>query len=152
MRARVVVFVALAGLGCGDPPERDPSQWPISRIEVEREIPSDDPAEATYRAHCIACHGVDGRCAGAVTGADFTSPEGPLTRPDVELLESVLNGRTGTIGVMPAHRDMLGEERCAQVLAYVRAHFGEGIEVRAPEPEAALDGGVDAGVDEGVAP
>ena len=160
MRARVVVFVALAGLGCGAPPERDPSQWPISRIEVEREIPSDDPAEATYRAHCIACHGVDGRGAGAVTGADFTSPEGPLTRPDVELLESVLNGRTGTIGVMPAHRDMLGEERCAQVLAYVRAHFGEGIEVRAPEPalepDAALDGGVDggldAGVDEGVAP
>lgn len=142
MRGLVVCALVLSAIGCGSPPERDPSQWPLSRVEIEREIPTDDPAEETYRAHCIACHGVDGRGAGAVTGADFTSPEGPLTRPDDELLLSVLNGRTGTIGTMPAHRDMLGEERCAAVLAYVRSHFGEGIEIRAPEvPDAGVDAG-----------
>jgi|GEM_PF-1570853 len=129
---------------CGNESSNDPSQWPISRVELERDIPTDDPAEETYRAHCIACHGVDGRGAGARTGADFTSLEGPLTRSDSELLLSILNGRTGAIGVMPAHRAMLGEERCEAVLAYVRTHFGEGIIVIREDTGAPDDAGVDA--------
>ena len=135
---------AFALSACSTAPQQDPSQWPISRVELEREIPTDDPAEETYRAHCIACHGVDGRGAGARTGADFTSQEGPLTRPDSELLLSILNGKTGAIGVMPAHRAMLGEERCAAVLAYIRGHFGEGITVVSEDADVTVE---DAGVD-----
>ena len=126
------LVMALAIVGCGEP-ERDPSQWPISRAEIEREVPTDDPAESTFRTHCIACHGVDGRGAGAVTGADFTSQAGPLTQTDEVLLGSILDGRRGAIGVMPAHRQILGEERSAAVLAYVRRRFGAGI-VPAPIP------------------
>jgi mono/diheme cytochrome c family protein len=114
----------------GDPPARDPSQWPISRVEIERAIPSDDPGERTYRAHCIACHGVDGRGAGNTTGANFTAPDGVLTEPDERLLARILDGERGPIGVMPAHRDVLGEERSREVLAYIRRRFGAGIEVR----------------------
>jgi mono/diheme cytochrome c family protein len=145
MSARSITACLLLALaGCASPPERDPSQWPIARVEVERAIPTSDPAEATYRAHCIACHGVDGRGAGGSTGANFTAPDGPLTRPDEELLHSILDGRQGAIGVMPAHRDILGEERARAVLTYVRSHFGAGIEVRAAvDPEAGTD--VDAG-------
>ncbi len=149
--ARIATIAALVvGAGCSGEPARDPSQWPLSRVELEREIPTDDPAEETYRAHCIACHGVDGRGAGGATGADFTSQEGPLTRPDEELLVSVLNGRQGAIGVMPAHRDILGEERSAAVLSYVRLRFGEGILVRAASAEdagAGADAALDAGLD-----
>jgi mono/diheme cytochrome c family protein len=138
------VLLSLAALaGCVAVPDPDPSQWPIARVEIERAIPTDDPAEATYRTYCIACHGVDGRGAGARTGADFTSLEGPLTRPDEQLLVSILEGRTGEIGVMPAHRAILGEERCRAVLGYVRTRFGAGVPIRAPEPDAP-DGGPDA--------
>ena len=137
---RATLALVLLGLAAGcsrEPPPRDPSQWPISRVEIERAIPTDDPGERTYRAHCIACHGVDGRGAGGATGANFTAPDGPLTRPDEELLVSVLDGRRGEIGVMPAHRDVLGEERSREVLAFVRAHFGQGIEIRSAAIEDA---------------
>lgn len=140
----LVAPFAFALSACSTEPQQDPSQWPISRVELEREIPTDDPAEETYRAHCIACHGVDGRGAGARTGADFTSQEGPLTRPDSVLLLSILNGKTGAIGTMPAHRAMLGEERCGAVLAYIRAHFGQGITVVSEDAGVSLE---DAGID-----
>lgn len=124
-RALLAAVIALLPVaGCTSTPERDPAQWPIARIDLEREIPTDDPAEATYRAHCTMCHGVDGRGAGAVTGADFTSPEGPLRRPDSELVVSIRDGRRGAIGVMPAHGTILGEERIVAVLAFVRHRFG----------------------------
>ena len=140
---RALVLAVLGLAGCVSAPDHDPSQWPLSRVQLERDIPTDDPAEETYRTHCIACHGVDGRGAGARTGADFTSLEGPLTRPDEELLLSILDGRTGDIGTMPAHRQILGEERSRAVLAYVRTHFGAGVPIRVAVPESE-DGGVDA--------
>jgi mono/diheme cytochrome c family protein len=138
MRRTLALVVVLAGCGSAD---ADPSQWPVARVDVERSIPSEDPAEETYRAHCIACHGVDGRGAGGATGANFTAPDGPLTRTDDLLLVSILDGRQGTIGVMPSHREILGEERSRAVLGYIRRRFGEGI---VPVADVA-DAGIDAG-------
>lgn len=147
-RALAMTLALLALGGCVSQPERDPSQWPISRVDIERAIPTDDPAEETYRAHCIACHGVDGRGAGGATGANFTAPDGPLTKTDDLLLLSILDGRHGTIGVMPAHRQMLGEERSAAVLAYIRRRFGEGIvPVAAVVDDAGVTEATDVGVD-----
>ncbi|GAB4196880.1 MAG: hypothetical protein OHK0013_04460 [Sandaracinaceae bacterium] len=139
-RAALALAIALPVAGCLEElPERDPAQWPLSRVELEREIPTDDPGERTYRAHCIACHGVDGRGAGGATGANFTDPDGPLTRPDETLLASILDGRQGAIGLMPAHRAILGEERSREVLAYVRRRFGEGIAIQASTTEDAAE-------------
>lgn len=126
MRRSALLLVGLVA-GCTGATERDPSQWPIARAEIERAIPTDDPAEAMYRQHCLPCHGVDGRGAGGVTGADFTSPEGPLRRPDAELLVSIRDGRRGEIGIMPAQGALIGEEGSAAVLAYVRRRFGPDI-------------------------
>ncbi len=152
MRTTLTVCVLVLA-GCSETPERDPSQWPITRVEIERAIPTDDPGERTYRAHCIACHGVDGRGAGGATGANFTSPEGPMTRPDEALLISILDGRRGEIGVMPAHRDVLGEERSREVLAFVRTHFGAGIAIAAPDDAGPTDDtAIDAGVAEDTGP
>lgn len=133
---RVLLLSMMFVAACGSP-DRDPSQWPIARVEVERAIPSDDPAEETYRTHCVACHGMDGRGAGGATGANFTAPEGPLTKTDDVLLTSILDGRRGEIGVMPSHREIIGEERARAVLAYIRSNFGRGIAV-------AEDAGIDA--------
>ena len=134
---RTAILLATLAFGCSGAAERDPSQWPIARAEIERAIPTDDPAEATYRQHCLPCHGVDGRGAGGVTGADFTSPEGPLRRPDAELLASIRDGRNGDIGVMPAQGALLGDEGTAAVLAYVRRRFGPDIVPVEPVPDAA---------------
>lgn len=137
---RTAVLATLALAGCTGSVERDPSQWPIARADIERAIPTDDPAEATYRQHCLPCHGVDGRGAGGVTGADFTSHEGPLRRPDTELLASIRDGRTGEIGVMPAQGALLGDEGSAAVLAYVRRRFGPDIvPVEPPAPSEEVE-------------
>ena len=140
-----VVLVLVLVVGCVGAPEQDPNAWPISRAELERSIPSDDPAEVSYRTYCLACHGVDGRGAGGVTGANFTSPEGPLARPDSELLVSIRQGRQGAIGRMPAHGTILGDDGTAAVLAYVRHTFGPDIVPTAELPDADVDAAIDAG-------
>ena len=137
---RIAVLVTLVLASCTGSVEHDPSQWPIARADIERAIPTDDPAEGTYRQHCLPCLGVDGRGAGGVTGADFTSPEGPLRRPDAELLASIRDGRTGEIGVMPAQGTLLGDEGSAAVLAYVRRRFGPDIvPVEPPAPSEEVE-------------
>lgn len=146
-RLALTTFASLAITACTEPPARDPSQWPISRVEIERAIPTDDPGEQTYRAHCIACHGVDGRGAGGATGANFTAADGPMSRPDELLLVSILEGRRGEIGVMPAHRDVLGEERSRQVLAFIRTRFGADVAIVSPDDAGPTD---DAAIDAGV--
>jgi mono/diheme cytochrome c family protein len=144
----LAAVLALALAGCTGAPEHDPSQWPLSRLELERAIPTDDPAEATYRTSCLACHGVDGRGAGGATGADFTSPEGPLRHPDAQLIASIRDGRRGDIGVMPAHGAILGEARIIEVLAYVRRQFGANVPV---EPEGGEAEGGEARAGEALA-
>ena len=142
MKRALPLLLLVSMLGCARVPEHDPDQWPLSRIDLVREIPSADPAELTYRGHCLPCHGVDGRGAGAVTGADFTSAiEGPLLRPDTELLTSIREGRRGTIGVMPAHREILSDDEIVAVLAYVRRAFGPTIVPVVPAEVPDVDAG-----------
>lgn len=110
-------------LGCGEE-KRDPSQWPVSREELERNAPSENAAEVSYRRYCIGCHGSDGRGNGGVTGADLTASDGALaTRSDAELIASVRDGKRGKSATMPPHKPVLNDAQIAAVIAYARERF-----------------------------
>lgn len=123
MRSLFVVTLVMCA-ACGDEPARDPSQWPVTPLELAQNAPTDDPAEGRYRRNCLACHGTDGHGNGQTTGADFTLATGVLTKTDAELVASVRDGRTGTIGVMPPHGALMSDVEIAGVLAYVRRTYG----------------------------
>lgn len=124
MRRGLFAAAALLVAGCDAPAPRPADQWPIGSAELAAAAAPSDPGEAAYRRTCIACHGADGGGNGAKTGASFTAQDGPLTRPDAELLASIRDGKKGPIGVMPPHRALLTEAETVSVLAYVRRTFG----------------------------
>ena len=117
------LLCAWAMAGCDAPPARAKEQWPIAPSELK--VPgSREAGEAIYARTCIACHAVDGKGNDQKTGANFTLADGPLTQTDAALLDSILNGKTGKIGVMPPHRALLTDEDAKGVLRYLRARFG----------------------------
>ena len=124
MRLSYVTLLAVGLLTACAGEERDPSQWPISKRELEQRAVPAIPGEATYRRYCIACHGADGHANGGVTGADFVS-QGVLlaAKADSELATSVREGKRGDHGVMPAHKPVLKDPQIDEVIAYVRKRF-----------------------------
>ncbi len=83
--------------------------------------------KAVYSQTCIACHGANGK--GTIPGVtDFTAKDGPLSKPDTELLNSISNGfqSPGSFMAMPPKggNPVLTEEDIKAVLAYLRAVFG----------------------------
>ena len=129
MKHAGLITVCFVGLvACGGP-DRDPSQFPITRAELRsKAAPSpaqpDDAAELTYRRYCVGCHGADGHGNGGTTGADLAGSDSPLTKSDEELTASIRDGKTGKVASMPAHRPVLSDAQIAAVLAYVRKQYG----------------------------
>lgn len=116
----------LSVTACDREKERDPTQWPISREDLERNAPTSDPDELTYRRYCIGCHGSDGHGNGGVTGADLAATDGPLLQKnDAALIASVRDGKKGAVASMPAHRPVLDDAQIAGVVGYVRKRFGQ---------------------------
>lgn len=69
-----------------------------------------------YDGVCVACHGIDGKGNQALGAPDLTDDYWLYGNSTAQLTESIVNGRHG---VMPAHRDILGETRARLVAAYV---------------------------------
>lgn len=87
--------------------------------------PGDASAGAeVYTTYCAACHQADGTGMGGMLAADFTSG-GRLDKSDAELLGSIRDGFKGKVGQMPPWKGTLDEQQMADVLAYVRASYGE---------------------------
>lgn len=131
---RRTIFAALFLLAaCDRVPAREPGQYPLTLAELSARPTPDDPAADDYRRYCLPCHATDGRGNGGTTGADFTSPTGPMTSPDEKLLVSIRDGKRGSIGTMPPHGRLLTELQMQNVLAYVRRTFGAGIVPSIPD-------------------
>ncbi|MCP4806248.1 MAG: c-type cytochrome [Proteobacteria bacterium] len=87
--------------------------------------PDPDKGKGIYEGYCKACHQADGtgQIAGSAMAADFTDGV-RLQKTDAELLESISNGSTGDIGVMPGWAASLSEAQRRHVLAFIRQEFG----------------------------
>jgi len=81
-----------------------------------------------YEQTCQACHGADG--SGSLPGApDFSSPTGPLSKPDEVLLDNILGGyqTPGSPMAMPAKggNPNLNAADVHAVLEYLHKSFGK---------------------------
>lgn len=69
-----------------------------------------------YEGVCVACHGVDGKGNQTMGAPDLTDDYWLYGNSAEALRQSIAKGRRG---VMPAHRELLGETRARLVAAYV---------------------------------
>ncbi|RME23866.1 MAG: hypothetical protein D6798_12620 [Deltaproteobacteria bacterium] len=70
----------------------------------------------------MACHQKDGKGMNGTLAADFTT--GRLNeKSDEELLKSISEGFTGSIGSMPAWKGVLSEDQMKAALAYVKKTY-----------------------------
>ena len=97
-----------------------------------------DSGKSIYTQYCISCHLENGTANGGKTGADFTNKEG-MARSDEELLNSIRNGVTGKIGVMPGWKGVLTERQMENVLYYIRATFQKTSYYKFENPPEALE-------------
>jgi cytochrome c oxidase, cbb3-type, subunit III len=75
-----------------------------------------EAGKAKFEATCAACHGIDGKGMQAVGAPNLTDNVWLYGGSLTSIKETIRNGRTGT---MPAHKDLLGEDRVHIVAAYV---------------------------------
>ncbi len=73
-------------------------------------------AQPMFVALCSACHGVDGKGNKIFGAPNLTDDIWLYGGSDAAIRETILNGRNG---VMPAHGDLLGENRTKILAAYV---------------------------------
>ena len=79
----------------------------------------DQTKAAAGKAHfamCVGCHGVDGKGNVALGAPDLTNKSWTYGGSPKSIQRSIANGRTG---IMPAHKDFLGESRVHVLAAYV---------------------------------
>ena len=69
-----------------------------------------------YEGLCVACHGVDGTGNPTMGAPDLTDDYWLYGDSKAQIAATIRNGRHG---VMPAHRELLGETRSRLVAAYV---------------------------------
>jgi cytochrome c oxidase cbb3-type subunit 3 len=69
-----------------------------------------------FQQLCVACHGADGTGNQALGAPDLTDDVWLYGRSKSAVMETIAKGRNG---VMPAHKEFLGEEKSHLLAAYV---------------------------------
>jgi cytochrome c oxidase cbb3-type subunit 3 len=75
--------------------------------------------DAVFKGRCTGCHGSDGKGKSAIGTPDFTSAKTLSALSDTDIIDTITNGRKGTI--MPAWKGKLSDEEIAAVAAYLRS-------------------------------
>jgi mono/diheme cytochrome c family protein len=75
--------------------------------------------KAVFNGHCTSCHGDDGKGKAAIGTPDFTSSKIQASLSDADIVNTITNGRKGTI--MPAWKGKLSEHEINAVASYVRS-------------------------------
>lgn len=83
--------------------------------------------ETVFKTFCVACHQADGtgKMGEVQMAADFVADKTRLAKTDEELLTSIRDGKTGTVGSMPPWGAATTDQQRADALAYIRATFGD---------------------------
>lgn len=115
----LIPLIALCFISCG--------QRPQSSAPVLAENSPHADGQRIYMRRCATCHQNDGsgKLRGHEFAANFTAPDGVLTRTDDELRNSILNGYEGRYGRMPAFRPILNDKEVDSIIGYIRFAFGE---------------------------
>jgi mono/diheme cytochrome c family protein len=96
-----------------------------------------DAGKTIYQSLCQACHQPDGRgreqLAPALVGSTFALAADPGIP-----IRIVLNGKEGTVGLMPPLGSALSDEQIADVLTYVRREWGHTASAVAPADVASV--------------
>ncbi len=92
---------------------------PLTTAEQQRF----DNGREVYRNVCQTCHQPDGRGQDKIA-ASLIGSELALAQPDVTA-RILLNGKEGSIGLMPPVGQTLSDEQIADVLTYVRRAWGQ---------------------------
>lgn len=75
--------------------------------------------EAVFKEHCTPCHGEDGKGKAAVGTPDFTSHKIQSSLSDQDIVNTITNGRPGTL--MPAWKGKLSTDEISAAASYVRS-------------------------------
>lgn len=135
----LVLLAACAGGEAADvkPPDPAPTAAPAP---AEAAPPEAAPAAATvaaagggdvangqkvYESYCTGCHQADGTGMNGMLAGNFVADKTRLQKSDAELLKSIAEGVTGKIGAMPPWGSTLSEQERKDVLAYIRATYGD---------------------------
>jgi mono/diheme cytochrome c family protein len=136
---KVLIFLVLSGSGwLYLSPAARPIRHPQSAIRN-----STDSGKVVYETYCLACHQANGK------GVPGMNP--PLVKTEwvlgdkTRLIGVVLNGLNDAIEIggetydnaMPAH-NFLNDRQIADVLTYVRSHFGNEASAIRPEEVAVV--------------
>jgi mono/diheme cytochrome c family protein len=95
---------------------------PMGKADLVTALPAEQPDGATiFKRNCVMCHGPDGKGVATFKTPDFTDPKVQASITDEQILETIKNGRKGT--VMPPWRDKLSDQDIKLVAAHIRS-FG----------------------------
>ncbi len=137
-----LLLLILTGCGGGETPPSADTPPAAAKAEPTAEPPAPPPASAgkadapvgegdatagaaVYEQYCKSCHQADGTGMGGMLAANFITDKTRLAKSDAELTKSIKEGVTGKVGTMPPWGAQLSDQEVADVLAHIRATYGE---------------------------
>jgi mono/diheme cytochrome c family protein len=98
----------------------EPAEAHLARPQGEKATPAQQSdAAKIFKEKCAGCHGSDGEGIASIKTPDFTNETVQASLSDAEMLNTIKNGRPGTM--MPAWGDKLSEQDMDSVARFIRS-------------------------------